>query len=178
MLAKSITKPRELPKNEMTQSVCAFIVDCGQHEETELGTGRVSLKPKVMFVFEMEQKRSDGLPFILSQTFTNSLHEKANLSKFLEGWNGVKYSKEDRKNGIELNQFLNQNAYITPVHNNGYANIGSITKIREKDIPMKVTIQQWPKWVHDYIAKAKVPPAGYSKPADGASKAEGEDLPF
>lgn len=176
LVAKTTQKPRELPKDEMTQSVCAFIVDCGEHEETELATGKVALKPKVMFVFELEQKRSDGLPFILSQTFTNSLHPKSNLYKFLKSWEGRDFSEKEQKEGIALDPYIGKNLYITPVHNKGYANVGSVTKIREKDAPMPVSIKELPKWVHSFIAKAKVKPIGYRAP--DAPPPSDDDVPF
>lgn len=175
------SKPRELPVNEMTQSVCYAIVDCGQHEETN-DKGEVSLKPKVMYLFELEQKRSDGLPFIMAQTFTNSLHKKSNQRPFLENWSGVKFTDKQVSDGIPLDPFIGRNAYITPVYNtakngNQYANIGTITKIREKDIPMAPSIREIPQWVHDYVAKAKIPPETAMEPA-APTGADGEALPF
>lgn len=172
-------KPRELPKNEMSQAVCAFVVDCGQHEETN-DAGVVSLKPKVMYLFELEQKRSDGLPFIMAQTFTNSLHKKSSQRPFLEKWNGVEFTDAEVESGVALEPYVGQNAYITPVYKTSkgstYANIGSISKIRERDVPMVVTIREIPKWVNDYIAKAKIPPEGF---VPGAGVADGTaELPF
>ncbi len=176
-------KPRELPKNEMSQAVCAFIVDCGQHEETN-DAGIVSLKPKVMYLFELEQKRSDGLPFIMAQTFTNSLHKKSSQRPFLEHWNGEGFTDAQVEAGVNLDALVGKGAYITPIYKvskgNTYANIGSISKLREKDTNMAVTIREIPKWVNDYIAKAKVPPAGFTAPAESAqTEVQGsEDIPF
>lgn len=180
LTAKSPSKkPRELPKNEMTQSVCAFIVDCGEHEETN-DQGVVSIKPKVMFLFELEQRRSDGLPHIMAQTFTNSLHKKANLRAFLERWEGRGFTDAEAEAGVPLEPLVGKNAYITPVYKDSkgvtYANIGSISKIRERDVPMAVTVRELPKWVTDYVAKAKIKPEGFVAPV-GDAKAEG-DLPF
>ena len=170
-------KPRELPKNEPTQAVCFAIVDCGQHEQENRETGEVRLVPKVMYLFELDQKRTDGLPFIMGQTHTNSMHKKSNQRPWLESWNGVKFTDAEAEAGVMLDPYVGKNAYITPVYTDAksgvrYANIGSITKIRDRDVPMVPTVKEIPKWVHDYIAKAKVPPAGY------VAKTEESDMPF
>lgn len=173
-------KPRELPKNEMSQAACAFVVDCGEHEETNQ-EGVVSIRPKVMFLFELEQKRSDGLPHIMAQTFTNSLHKKANLRSFLERWDGKSFSDAEATAGVDLGTYQGKNAYITPVlrvvKDMTYANIGSISKIRERDVPMAVTVRELPKWVSEYIAKAKVKPDGFVAPKPEAGQSE-DNLPF
>lgn len=172
MQAQYSSKPRELAAAEPTQAACYYIVDIGQHEVTDRQTGKTSLKPQLMIGFELETKRSDGLPFILSKTFTNSLHKKSNLRAFLESWEGRKFSEGEVANGWDMDQYLNRNAIITPIHNEGYANIGGISKIRAKDVPFAPSLKNLPKWVHDKIAKAKVAPEGYVAPT------EQNDMPF
>lgn len=169
-------KQREIPKNEMSQSVCAMVVDCGQHEVTN-DKGVTSIKPKVMFIFELDQVREDGQRFVMSQTFTNSLFESSSLRKFLKAWMGRDFTKEEVEAGVDLSKYVGVNAYITPVYNISkgatYANIGTVTKIRAADLPMTPTLKALPKWVTDFIAKAKIPPEGSS-----AAAASEDGLPF
>ena len=189
LTAKTSTKPRELPQEELSQAVCFAIVDCGQHEVTDKASGVVSLKPKAMFLFELDQKRSDGLPHILSQTFTLSSHKKSNLRPFLESWQGRKFEESEARAGVNMEPFIGKGLYITPVHNQGYANIGSISKLRSDAVPMRPTVTKMPPWVHSYIAKAKVKPDGYVAPAEGQATPVGasgggvppqteDDMPF
>lgn len=170
-------KQREIPRNEMSQAVCAMVVDCGQHESVN-DKGVTSIKPKVMFIFELDQVRSDGQRYVMSQTFTNSLFESSSLRKFLVAWQGRDFTKEEVEAGVDLTKYVGVNAFITPVHKVSkgvtYANIGPITKIRERDVPITPTLKAVPKWVNDFIAKAKIAPDGVPVP----TAAEEEGLPF
>lgn len=180
-------KEYELPPAEMTQAVCAYVVDCGLWEKTN-DKGILSLKQMVRFVFELEAKNAEGKPFIMaSKPFTNSLYETSDLSKFISAWIGKTFTVEERKAGFDLESLQGVNAFITPVHTkvgeNTYANVGSITKIRSADKPMKKSIPELPKWLVDYASKAKVVPdwvKGHTAtaPATTVKDTDGEELPF
>lgn len=108
------------------QVVCVDIVDLGILP-TDYGD-----KPKVRLVFQSAAlDDSSGAPFQVSQQLTASLHEKATLSKVIEGWLGRKLTAEDREVGIAEEALIGANGFGNIVHNEGnngrtYANLGSL----------------------------------------------------
>jgi hypothetical protein len=72
------------PPDGMSNAVCVDVIDVGLVEEEYKGEKKIARKCRL--VFELEARRTDGKPFMVSKTFTASLHEKASLLKFLKEW--------------------------------------------------------------------------------------------
>ena len=126
--------------------------------------------PEVRGEFERDGKKVD-LPRAISQKYTVSLHEKANLRKALESWRGKKFTDEELK-GFDLKKLLGVPCQIQVLHNvkdgKTYANVGAIIKAPQgkkiapenpltffsfedgKDIPLNT-----PQWIKDIITKAE-----------------------
>ena len=126
--------------------------------------------PEVRGEFERDGKKMD-LPRAISQKYTVSLHEKANLRKALESWRGKKFTEEELK-GFDLKKLLGVPCQIQVLHNvkdgKTYANVGAIIKAPQgkkiapenpltffsfedgKDIPLNT-----PQWIKDIITKAE-----------------------
>lgn len=108
------------------QVVCVDVVDLGILP-TDYGD-----KPKVRLVFQSAAiDDASGSPFQVSQQLTASLHEKATLSKVVEGWLGRKLTNEDRETGISEDSLIGANGWANIVHNEGnngktYANINGL----------------------------------------------------
>lgn len=90
-------------------------------------------KTKEYFVFEHEQlnPRHENKPFLVVARFTNSIHPKSSLTKFLESWRGQKFSKEDRDKGFDCERVVGACAQVMIVHNHKddgsvFANVESI----------------------------------------------------
>jgi hypothetical protein len=66
----------EPPKSGSHIATLAKITDLGL-QKTQFGE-----KPQVRFRFDVEEKDSHGRPKYVTQTFTNSLHEKSNFVRF------------------------------------------------------------------------------------------------
>ena len=72
------------------------IVDIGDQEYTD-PSGTVKVQRKAVYSFELVNERmSDGRPFVVSKFYTCSLHEKANLLADLNSLRGVKMTQEDK----------------------------------------------------------------------------------
>lgn len=125
------------PKSDFTpappgpaQAVCVDVVDLGMVEKTyKDNTKKV---PMVRFTWELSKKMPEGRPYIAGARFTNSMHEKASLRKFLESWRGKPFTKE-QIDGFDLEKLLGANALLNIVHKevgeNTYANIASISPL-------------------------------------------------
>lgn len=168
-------KPQELPPCEPTQAVISAIVDCGQHEDHDL-KGNVIIKPMVMWLVELASLRSDGKRFVLNNKLNNSAHKKSNQSKFIGAIRGKAVTEEEAQSGIPLDPFVGTNILVTPVINNGWANIGQVMKCPSSMTPIVPLMKELPFWVHSYIAKAKIKPEGYVAPEKRDQ--DGEELPF
>jgi len=69
---------------------CYGVVEIGTHEEEFKGEKK---KAKKLIIFwELDEKMSDGRPFVINKWFTNSLGEMANLHKVLKSWRGKAFT--------------------------------------------------------------------------------------
>ena len=119
-------------------SICYMVVDLGTHADPIFG----GKKRKVLIGFEVPSQRIEvetviegrkvlkDLPRAISQRYTLSLGEKANLRKDLEAWRGRKFTKEEL-DGFDLQKVLGHAAQLVVVHKEGkegqvYANIQAI----------------------------------------------------
>ena len=113
-------------------SVCCDIVDLGKVQSTY--NGETTTKHKIRVVFQISETNPDnGKPFLVSQWFTLSMNEKANLRKFLEMWRGKPYTEAEIEAGVPVTKMLGVGAFLQVVHNERqgkvYANISTIMRI-------------------------------------------------
>lgn len=155
-------------------AVCADVVDLGMITTEWNGSKRTAHKIRVVFL--IEEFTDDNRPFTVSQLFTLSLSEKANLRKFLESWRGKAFTPAELSDGFDVEKLIGANAVVQVVHatkgDKVYANIQTIMK------PMKgmnaVAIPQ------DYVrAKDRAPEEGKSfDQIKREVEEEDDDLPF
>jgi hypothetical protein len=111
-------------------AVCVDVVDLGIVETTWKGEKKEAHKCRV--VFEIDEQMETGKRFTVSQQFTASLNEKANLRKFLESWRGKPFTREELA-GFDTEQLIGAPAVLQVVHNERdgtvYANINSVMKL-------------------------------------------------
>ncbi len=123
-------------------AICYMIVDLG-YQETGFG-----VKPKVLIGWELcNELMSDGRPFVVSQRYTLSLNEKANLRRDLESWRGRAFTDEEL-DGFDLKKVLNAPCLLQVVHNdhNGrtYANVKAVTAVpKEIQVPARQNDTIW-----------------------------------
>ena len=116
-----------IPEGSYT-ATCIRVIDMGTQ------TGAYGPKRKVLVTWEVpehevEDAYGDKKPGLISQTYTASLSDKANLRRDLESWRGKKFTAEELK-GFDLASVLGAGCLLGVVHNDSdgktYANISSI----------------------------------------------------
>ncbi len=114
-------------------AVCYRFVDLGT-QETEF-QGVKKQQRKVMLGWELsDELMEDGKPFMITQRYTWSMSDKANLRADLESWRGVAFKESDfGPGGFDIRRVIGAPCMLTIVHaeKNGktYANIRAIGKL-------------------------------------------------
>lgn len=115
---------------------CYIIADLG----TQKGSwqGQEKLQRKVTFVWELPtQKMEDGRPFVVSETYTASIGDKAKLKTVLEAWRGSNFTEKEQTGGFDPSVFLGRPAFLSIVEGvsektgKKYSNINSIMQLPE-----------------------------------------------
>jgi hypothetical protein len=167
------------PTEGQHQCVLVDVIDLGFHE-VEFGGKSKGLKQKCALVFQIDETNPDtGRRHEISQRFTVSMYEMANLRKFLEAWRGKSYTEAEAEAGAPLHKMAGVNGLMQIEHKPAksnpkkiYANIVSVTplpKAMGKIAPEKyVRSDHWEK------AKAAPQDAGNNS----APQQDDDDLPF
>ena len=112
---------------------------------------------------------SEGNPqlYLLSRTYTLSLHEKATLRKDLDAWRGKRFTDDELK-GFDITTILGAPCMVTAIHNdNGKAKVVGVASLPkgmpkpkavnelktfdyDNNFDMKA-IEAFPEWVRDAI---------------------------
>ena len=100
----------EPPPCGMTQAVCAFVEDVGMQVNDIKG----GLQHKCVICWELADRMQDQRPFMLSRSYTVSLHEKATLRKDLESWRGKAFTNEELE-GFDLEKLIGANCTVNVV---------------------------------------------------------------
>lgn len=122
--------------------------------------------------FEIDGVKKEG-PMSIGKRYTNSLSEKANLRKDLQGWRGKEFT-QDELNGFDIESILGKPCQIIVTHREGgngntYANVTGVAG--------------WPKGVesptaeNELIYYAPEEPASYDNLADWLKKLIDEAVP-
>jgi len=78
---------------------CIRVVDVGTRDNE--WKGEVKKQRQVRITWEISEKMSDGRPFVVADSYTLNIGEKANLGKLLNGWRGKPFTDEE-KAGFDL----------------------------------------------------------------------------
>jgi hypothetical protein len=115
------------------------VCDLGDQESTF--SGETNTQRKVLLGFELINERmSDGRPFLASRTYTASLHKMAALRRDLEGWFGRPITREDEKS-FDLHSLLGKPAMVTVTETeSGKRKISGISgPVRGMEVPAAET---------------------------------------
>lgn len=125
---------------------CIQLVDMGTQKSE--WKGQVKIQAKVRITWELPEvtkvfkEGEPEKPYLISKTYTASLHEKAALAKDLESWRGKAFTAEERE-GFDLKKVLGATCLLNVIHENKdgtiYANIASISQI-PKGMPVKPAV--------------------------------------
>lgn len=127
---------------------CVSIVDLGTQTSEYMGEQKKARKIRVTWETPNETtvfKEENGeQPYLVSKTFTLSLHIKSGLRKAIESWLGRKLTEKEEQEGYNLEQLLGKECIINVVHNEVndkvYANVDSISPLMKGMIcPAQIT---------------------------------------
>ncbi len=99
------------PKGDQP-AVCMHILDMGMENFQE----DMDFKHKVMFFWELGAKMADGRPFMLSKSYTLSLHPKSALGPDLARWRGSEFTPDELADGLDLEQFRGMGCLLEVIH--------------------------------------------------------------
>lgn len=180
------TEPRVLVPENQYQAVCVDVIDLGLVENKQFG--KVQHKGAIVWQLNATNPKT-GRRYEVSRKFTISMHEKAELRKFLGQWRGKSYTDAEAQAGVPVDKLEGVNALITIEHTSKdgktYANILSIGPI-PKGLPTiaaeKYTRADFWKEDKNGAQKAATRDAGAPPPSDedfpAALHDEEDDLPF
>jgi hypothetical protein len=120
-------------------AVCYRFLDLGTQDTTF--QGKPKQQHKVLIGWEVDEKMDDGRPFTISNRYTWSMSEKANLRKDLESWRGLAFKESDfGPGGFNVKRLLGAPCMLTVVHTEKdgktYANIRAISKLPKGMTPL------------------------------------------
>lgn len=208
LVAKEESKRDPVPEGAH-HAVCYAVVDLGTQPPLP-GSQFSKRQHKVLFMFELPEERiqieRDGqqldLPRAISKDFPVSLHEKANLRKFLTAWRGKQFTEKELE-GFELKNVLGVNCVLNVVHNKkGYADIASVMPLMKgaakraaENTPIVFDLDEHdhdeelpetlPQWVRERIERSDEWQASGNGESDGdpghdaaAPPPDDDDIPF
>lgn len=164
----------------MRDAILANYFDVGIHEYEGKQTQRVVL------LFELADRRTDGKRFLLGKEFNASLSSKSSLYAFLCDWRGVGFSPEDLK-AFQMDRLLGKPATLqlsrqqNPRSRRIYTEIDAIFRARRRADPLTVETpsEYIPEWVQRRIDTQIIP--GYPSAPQGSGHASEDftdDIPF
>lgn len=121
---------RELPPAGLHRAVCVDVIYLG-YESYSWG-GKEITNEKIRLVWELDPETA-GMhshfenPHRITNKYTLSIHDKANLTKDLVSWRGKKFTDEEKK-GFDVEQLVGVACLINVVHSDDgdWANLGAI----------------------------------------------------
>lgn len=114
-------------------AVCADVVNFGIRVEDFPGSEPREVA-KAALVFVSGQRQENGELTIVTVEMTLSMHEKANMRRFLESWRGKSYSAQQAEAGVPLHKLQGQAALmsieqITTKRGRLFAKVSSISPL-------------------------------------------------
>jgi len=135
------------------QGVCAFVEDIGTHVSEYLGNEII--KHQIVVCWELKELMTEGdyegKPFMISNFYTLSLSEKANLRKDLESWRGKAFTPDELE-GFDVEKLIGANCLLNIIEHkkmdgSKFAKIASISPLIEGMEKLTVVNSDPPEWI-------------------------------
>lgn len=118
--------------------------------------GQVKIQPKCGLFYQSGLKNEDGQLFTVSEEFTVSMSEKANLRKRLEGWRGKSYTEEQAMQGVPLDRMEGQYGYAMIEHRTSGSGRVYATIVTMMPVPAGLPLPTIPEYSRpEYVTKRK-----------------------
>lgn len=113
-------------------------------------TNKIRLTWELPEELEVFKQGEEAKPFSVSQEYTLSMNEKANLRKMVQSWTGVTLSDEEANN-FDAESLVGMDCLLTVTHvtknDKTFANIQNITKLPSKMVcPASVNASKITTW--------------------------------
>lgn len=185
----------------MHPAVCDMMVDLGLQEQKSQLYGD-SIKHQVYIRWQVPGERleyeKDGVrvegPMTIGAYYTNSLSEKANLRKILQGWRGKEFTKEEADK-FDISVVLGKPCILNVIHKTGNdgkvrARIDSVGPLMkglpvpslegeailydggEEDSPVWTKLRPW---MHEAVKRQQQPGKADDLPEDRPTYAQGDE---
>lgn len=165
---------------------CIDVVDVGE-DVIDYPNKDKYTAPKCAIVFRTEEVNPETGQFLeISQEFTVSMGERANLRKFLESWRGKPYSDEQAREGVPVDRLEKQYGMLSIAHKKSgkgktYAYIQTIVPVPKRmqgDLPdMTAGYKRAPFWATRKQEYAKNVAAFHGAPVSNGASQEYADYP-
>ena len=151
-------------------AVCVDVIDHGMVDVSY--QGKIERKQQISVVWQIDENRDDGKPFLLRRRYNATLRHKSSLKRDLENWRGRPFTAKELEEGFNMENLLSAGCLINVVHEtrNGetYANVNSIMRLT------KGTAAPTPR---DYVRVSDRPPA-QREAANAKPEITDDDVPF
>lgn len=141
--ANTGAKDWEQPETGNQIARCIRVIELGtQKKEYQ---GKTSWKRQTLIVWELPESLMTegdyaGKPFTISQFYTASLGEKANLRHDLESWRGRAFTDEEL-NGFDQRRIIGQPCMLNLIDREGKVRIGSVSSV-PKNLPVPPQVNE------------------------------------
>lgn len=186
---------------------CFSMVHIGTIVEEYNGDSKEQNKVRISWELPTEKKvfseEKGEQPYSVSKDFTLSMHEKANLRKFLESWRGKGFTEEEAKS-FDITKLLGKPCMLSVIHKTSkqgklYAEISSVSTLpKGLECPAQINptfefsfenfdqakFDSLPDWLKDKIKTSKEyrlvanPEHTETPPAPTTDNGTDDDLPF
>ena len=161
----------------MQRAVCVKVIELGIHP----GYEGVGFKPKLMMVFELEERMTEGdfagKRFLVHREYTSSMHEKATFRKHLESWRGRVFDSDAidafcNPSGEGTDVLIGKQATLNIIESaSGYPRIDAVMPAMAGEELVPELAADWmPEWIAKKIQEgfpAKTFTDGAPMPVDG-----------
>jgi hypothetical protein len=121
----------EQPPSGTHMAICYRVIDLGT--QTTVWEGDTKHQRKVLLTWELpDELMEDNRPFMVSNRYTLSSHEKAKLRQDLEGWRGKRFTEADfGPGGFDIKNIIGKPCLLSLVQKDKdgrtYTNIASVS---------------------------------------------------
>jgi hypothetical protein len=124
------------------RAVCCDVVNLGL-EMTKFGK-----KHRIRIVWQIEETREDGKPYLVMSSYGLTMHKKGRLRPDVESWFAKKFESDEAAENFDLEKLVGKNCQLNVIHNTQdgttYANVTAVIPAARGVAPLLVT---------DYIRK-------------------------
>lgn len=151
----------EMPEAGTYGATCYRVIDVGT--QTSTYEGKETHKRQVILAWEIDEKMSDGKPFVVSAFYTASLNEKAKLRQHMAAWRGRDFDAKELA-GFNPKQLLNAPCMLTlTINEKGRVKVGGVSKLpKGMTVPPLVNPQ-----LYLSLEPGKFDPAAFNQLSEG-----------